>query len=116
MRTTEELHTLIQKRLNGENPRNYTLEKLFPDHKELDGFVDEQILAGIVNNGLRLPICVWNECYRVRQNGKWIEGSDLTARLAKIYFPQNQGICPICQEKEIKRYEGILSSENTKEI
>lgn len=112
MRQINELYQLVDSRLNGKNPREFTLEKLVPDEKELEGFTDIQLIAVLTDRGMRIPYCCWCEDM-IKPNGEWIEmpNSYKALILTNKFLMRNQGICPTCMYDEGQEFMETLSED-----
>ena len=109
MRDIKELYKIVDTRLNGRDAKDFTLERLVPDEKELEGFSDVQLIAVLTDRGLRIPYCCWCEDM-IKPNGKWIEMpyAYKAMLITNKFLMRNQGICPVCMYDEGQEFLDAL--------
>ena len=112
MRSIQELYKLVDKRLDGRDAKDFTLERLVPDETELEGFTDIQLISVLTDRGLRIPYCCWCEDM-IKPNGKWIEmpSAYQAMLLTNKFLMRNQGICPTCMYDEGQEFMETLSDD-----
>ncbi|MBW2986801.1 hypothetical protein KY333_05515 [Candidatus Woesearchaeota archaeon] len=103
MKTIKELDDLVEQRIqevlevNPNHNRMYSMEHLFPEKEELEGFTTSQLLIIMRKYGMLLPYC--SDCSAVRPNGKWIPREGEIEILTKGYKRFTHGYCLDCLER-----------------